>query len=277
MTGCVLVLCASRHSQIRADNAASCRVDDGDDEACDDGAVLEETEGDKRVAGSEALPEDEADDEEAAAGEESDRVGCMQSRDQFLRKRSDGTEQQTSRTVTPVRTLAVGDSDNRQKHAEAGDEEQETDDVELPEDGESALLQGLLGDALLGSVLDMLSLRLAHTDAEREENRSRANGYDDAFTRIKKGHNQRGILASQTEKYSHHMPMPQRHMFACWLRDPRSDWAMLPETQTLMVCEARVSDRGLQSFKNTTDADLHRGWKGRSTRKDGCEWTKCRR
>jgi hypothetical protein len=39
--------------------------------------VLVSIRRDQRVAGSEALPENEADDEEAAAGEESDRVGCV--------------------------------------------------------------------------------------------------------------------------------------------------------------------------------------------------------
>lgn len=61
--------------EVSSDARSSDRMEDGDAEAGDDGAVREQTEGNERVTSSVALPEDESDGTETSDDEESDAVG----------------------------------------------------------------------------------------------------------------------------------------------------------------------------------------------------------
>lgn len=70
-------------------------MNNGDEEADNDGAVGEESEGDERVTSSETFPNSESDDRNSSANEECDTV-----------------------SIRPVRAFAVCDSDGDEDHSE---------------------------------------------------------------------------------------------------------------------------------------------------------------
>jgi len=91
-------------------------VDNRDEEADDDGAVGEEGEGNQRVTSDESFPKSECDDTDSSNRKERNTV-----------------------RVTPVRSLSVGDGDSDENHTETGDEEEKSEEIELPEYGLSLL------------------------------------------------------------------------------------------------------------------------------------------
>jgi len=142
-------------------------MNDRNEETDDDGAVREESERNERVTSSETFPQTESDDRNSTANEKRDAV-----------------------TVRPVRPFPVGDGDGDKDHTETGDEEKETDEVELPEYGEELLLERASRD-LLGSELrfELLSDLLQHWESafcksvRGTENSARGNLPNDELTR----------------------------------------------------------------------------------------------
>jgi hypothetical protein len=62
--------------EVSTDDSSGGRVDQGDDEANDDGAVGEEREGNERVARGETFPQDEGDGTDTSDDEECNAVSC---------------------------------------------------------------------------------------------------------------------------------------------------------------------------------------------------------
>jgi len=161
---------------VASNNSSTDRMQQSDHEADDDGSVGQQLEGDQGVGGVKSLVEHECDEKRNADDQEGDRLSYT------ILSISSSSPMRTSPrklTISPALGLVVGERDSDEEHAGTANQEEQPDQVQLPEHRYGSLLPGQMlddSDRLVRiRVFRVDSLPLSRTGGESGDD---GNGHD---------------------------------------------------------------------------------------------------